>query len=96
MRTGRRRRPPNHDPGGRAGLASGDDHQPMVAQRLGSLAVLDWRCPELPSLNRARYLYATLNYETPPHTWCEERGQESGTACIWPVESRGSGRWPQK
>ena len=28
----------------------------------------------------ARYLYATLNHGTPLHTWCEERGQEPGTA----------------
>ncbi len=28
----------------------------------------------------ARYLYATLNHGTPLFTWCEERGQEPGTA----------------
>ena len=27
-----------------------------------------------------RYLYATLNHATPLYTWCEERGQEPGTA----------------
>ena len=28
----------------------------------------------------ARYLYATLNHGTPLYTWCEERGQEAGSA----------------
>jgi hypothetical protein len=28
----------------------------------------------------ARYLYATLNHGTPLYTWCEERGQEPGSA----------------
>jgi hypothetical protein len=28
----------------------------------------------------ARYLYAVLNHGTPLYTWCEERGQEPGTA----------------
>lgn len=27
-----------------------------------------------------RYLYATLNHGTPLYSWCEERGQEAGTA----------------
>jgi hypothetical protein len=27
-----------------------------------------------------RYLYSTLNHGTPLYTWCEERGQEPGTA----------------
>lgn len=28
----------------------------------------------------AKYLYATLNHATPFYTWCEERGQEPGSA----------------
>ena len=28
----------------------------------------------------AKYLYATLNHGTPLYTWCEERGQEPGSA----------------
>ena len=28
----------------------------------------------------ARYLYATLNHGTPLYSWCEERGQEAGSA----------------
>ena len=28
----------------------------------------------------AKYLYSTLNHGTPLYTWCEERGQEPGTA----------------
>jgi hypothetical protein len=27
-----------------------------------------------------KYLYSTLNHGTPLYTWCEERGQEPGTA----------------
>jgi hypothetical protein len=30
----------------------------------------------------ARYLYATLNHGTPLYSWCEERGQEAGSAEI--------------